>query len=497
MKKYIFLFATLIFSLFFIAPTIQAEKLRVILIGDLYKLNPGKDGRGGYAKIASILNQSRRDYDNVLFLHAGDAFSPSLIASIIKGQQSVRLMNAMGLDYFTPGNHEFDFGVENAKKLFAKSKYKILGGNLREADGTPLQNLIDSDIIQVGDYKVGIYGLITPSSKYLSSTGDLVFGDLKENAAKLSSHLKEQGADIILALSHTNIQEDLELLYSGSLDILLSGDDHNLVAFDNGKAQWLESYEDAEKIAIIDVEFSRNDKNKASWETSMFFVDTKNVEEDPSIKKIVEEYNQILDDKMSAEIGETSVELDSRRATVRTKESNLGNLISDALRNKLDADIAFANGGGIRGNKVYSSGTKLTRKDIFTELPFNNVGVKINLSGKLVKEALENGVSQVEKSAGRFLQISGLSFVWSPSKPVGSRVESINVGNAPLDENAMYTVAMNDYIQSGGDGFSVFGGADVLVDASGGQLIATLVMEYISEKGNVAPKAEGRIKEIK
>ena len=171
----------------------------------------------------------------------------------------------------------------------------------------------------------------------------------------------------------------------------------------------------------------------------------------------------------------------------------MGNVIADAMRADVGADVAITNGGGIRGNKVYPEGTTLTRRDIVAELPFGNKTVKISSTGKQIKEALENGVSQVENGAGRFPQVSGLKFVWNPKGDVGSRIEMVEIGGKPLNENQTYSLATNDYMGRGGDGYSMFKNAQRLVNESGARLMATVTADYIQQQGGLKGTLEGRI----
>jgi 2',3'-cyclic-nucleotide 2'-phosphodiesterase (5'-nucleotidase family) len=154
----------------------------------------------------------------------------------------------------------------------------------------------------------------------------------------------------------------------------------------------------------------------------------------------------------------------------------------------------MTNGGGIRGNRMYEAGATLSRKDILSELPFGNVTVVMSLSGADLWAALENAVGRVEDKAGRFAQISGMAFVYDPAKPKGSRVVSVTVGGNPLDRTVSYTIATNDYIARGGDGYGVLKQGKLVVDAAGATLMASQVMDYISSLGAIAPVVEGRIK---
>jgi 2',3'-cyclic-nucleotide 2'-phosphodiesterase (5'-nucleotidase family) len=164
------------------------------------------------------------------------------------------------------------------------------------------------------------------------------------------------------------------------------------------------------------------------------------------------------------------------------------------MRAAVGAEVAITNGGGIRGDRTYEAGDTLTRKDVLSELPFGNVTVLIELSGADLLAALENGVSEVENGAGRFPQVSGLTFEYDPAAPKGSRVTKAAAGGKSLESGRLYTVATNDYMQGGGDGYAALKKGKALIDASGATLMATTVMDYIAAKGTVAPEIEGRIR---
>lgn len=174
----------------------------------------------------------------------------------------------------------------------------------------------------------------------------------------------------------------------------------------------------------------------------------------------------------------------------------MGNVIADAMRAATGADIGFTNGGGIRADRTYDAGTVLTRRDILTELPFGNVTVVTELPGSQILAALENGVSQVEKGAGRFPQVSGMSFAFDASAPAGSRVSEVMVGDQPLDPNKVYKVATNDYMLGGGDGYAALGGGNVIINTGNGNLMANDVIDYIAQSGKVTTGVEGRIKKL-
>jgi 5'-nucleotidase/UDP-sugar diphosphatase len=178
---------------------------------------------------------------------------------------------------------------------------------------------------------------------------------------------------------------------------------------------------------------------------------------------------------------------------VRAQEAAIGNLIADAMRAAVDADVAITNGGGIRGNKTYPAGTELKRRDILAELPFGNKTAKLELTGADIVEALEHGFSKVEEGAGRFPQVSGMTVAVDLTKPAGARVQSVKVGDVNLDPSATYTVATNDFMARGGDGYAAFVGARNLINPAAAQLMASQVIDHVAAAGTVSPVVEGRI----
>jgi 2',3'-cyclic-nucleotide 2'-phosphodiesterase (5'-nucleotidase family) len=187
------------------------------------------------------------------------------------------------------------------------------------------------------------------------------------------------------------------------------------------------------------------------------------------------------------------VALDSRTATVRTREAAIGNLVADAMRASTHAEAAVTNGGGIRGGKLYPPGSALTAGDILLELPFDNRIVTIDITGAELARALENGLSQLPNASGRFPQISGLTIEADVSRPAGNRILSIKVGAAPLDEAKTYRIATNDFMMRGGDGYTMFRDAKPLLSPVDAPLLPHAVIAYLKQLGTVRGGVDGRI----
>ena len=230
-----------------------------------------------------------------------------------------------------------------------------------------------------------------------------------------------------------------------------------------------------------------------SWTPNFRIIDSATVKPDPEIEAVVKGYEDKLSKELDIKVGVTETPLDSRRATVRGGEAAMGNLVADALRAAVAADIAITNGGGLRADKEYAAGTELTRRDFQSEMPFGNTTVLMEITGAKVKAALENGVSQVRELGGRFPQVSGLTVEVDMKEPPGSRIKLVKVNGQDLDPARTYRLATNDFMARGGDGYSAFTGNKLLIDPSASQLMATQVIDYVAKAGKVAPRIEGRV----
>ena len=480
-----------------LANTVLAEEINVtfLLTNDIYNVEQDGKERGGFARLAAVVKAEREKSDNVIFAHAGDTFSPSLLSGFDQGEHIMALTNMLAPDVFAPGNHEFDFGPDIFKQRIAQATFPVLAANLRDEQGQPIANIEDTQMLQFGSAKIGIIGLAADNSPVKSSPGNLQFTPIVETGIAQASALREAGADIIVVVAHADRGQDRQLFNSGAFDIILTGDDHDLMLFFDGKKLMVESGEEAETVTAIDVAITvkEGDRRRVSWYPTFRLIDTADVTPDPTVKAEVDRYVAMLSDELDVAIGTTETELDSQRASVRGGETAIGNLIVDAMRQAVSADIAITNGGGIRGNTIYPAGSELTRRTILTELPFGNKNLLLEVTGQQVLDALENGFSQVENGAGRFPHVSGMKVTIDLNKPAGERVVSAMIGDQALNPSGNYKLATNDYMANGGDGYKALKSAKVLLGSLDGKLMANDVMAYIRASGTIKPMIEGRI----
>ena len=494
MTKISFLMAVL--GLLASAAAADPVKITFLGVGDVYQM-AGDGVQGGIARMNAVARAERAANPNTIYVFDGDLLSPSLMAATDQGQSAIDLTSLVPFDLAVPGNHEFDFGPDNFFAKARASAYPWAAINITGPDGQPPAGLGGVMVKEMAGLKIALIPVAQDTTPEVASPGDLQFAPTVDSAIAAAKAAREAGADLVVGVVQTDWENDRRLIRSRAFDLILSGDDHSYGTYYDGITAHVETSIDARMLSPVDlmvtVGTDKDGKRQVKWHPAFRFIDTASVTPDPETQAKVEAYQAALDTALAEVVGTTTTALDSRRNVVRGEESSMGNLIADAMRWATGADIALMNGGGIRADRTYDPGTALTRRDILTELPFGNITMVTELPGSQVLAALENGVSQVEKGAGRFPQVSGLSFTYDPTAEPGKRVSEVLVAGQPLQPDAVYKVAVNDYILGGGDGYDALGGGRVLPRAEGG-VLANDVIAYLQKMGTVAPAVEGRIK---
>src|SRR5713226_7560330 len=489
-----------------LAVSAGAETTRVtfVLVNDIYlmadELMPDGQRRGGFARLAAVVKaeraKARQSGGRVIFAHAGDTLSPSLMSGIDRGEHIITLTNLIPPDIFAPGNHEFDFGKATFLQRMAEAKFPLYAANLRGPDGQPLPKFKDRSIVTVGGVRIGLTGATYDDTPRASSPEDLKFLPTVATITEQAEALRREGADFVVAVIHASRQQSYEIFGTRTVDLILSGHTHDLFINYDGRNAMVESNYDAHYVTAIDVAIDVKEadgRRSVTWWPQFRVIDTATVTPDPEVAVVVATFEQQLSKQLDAPIGSTAVELDSRTATVRTGEAAIGDLIADAMRWSAQTDAAVTNGGGIRGGKIYPPGATITRRDILAELPFGNRLVTIDINGRDLAAAIENGLSELPNAAGRFPQVSGLKIEADASRHAGHRVTSIKVGDAPLDAGKTYSVAINDFLAHGGDRYANFRDAKKVLPVDDSPLLANEVMDYIQSVGTVRSGVDRRI----
>jgi len=469
-----------------------AQDLTVLQFADVHEIYAIDDGaNGGFPKAKTVIDDVFAASDDTpMVVTSGDFLAPSLMSAFFQGSQTVAMLNHVGVDFGVLGNHEFDFGPEVLEEKLAESDTIWMLANMFDGEsGEPLAGAYPALLVDWEGTSVGLLGLAN-DWRDITSAGDAVYVDYVETATTLTDHLIDAGAEVVIALTHSFMADDVRLAEEvPGIDLILGGHDHTREYAIVDGTPIIKSGSDLRHIAKVDIHLLNSTKPLVLFKWLPL---DRNVEEDPETLELVAEFEAVLDDALGEVIGESLVPFDTNREQVRQVEAPIGNLIADAQRAVVDADVALMNGGSIRGDRVFEAGD-VTGRDVFTMLPFNNVVVKVELSGQQLLETLENSVSQAEFNAGRFGQVSGMSFTVDLAEEPGSRISDVLVGGEPLEADRTYTASVNDYIVEGGDGYDSLVGTHKLIDELAGPLLVDVVTNYIRDNSPVSPEVEGRI----
>ncbi len=453
-----------------------------------------KDGVG-FSKIATKIKELKEANPNVLVVDAGDTLHGQTYATISKGESVVKIMNAIGYDVMTPGNHDFNYGQERLLELKGLMEFPIVSANVVKKDGSTL--LEPYVIKEVGGLKIGIFGLSTPETSYMThpkNVEGLTFADPIEKAKEMVAKLKEEKVDAIIALTHIGLDESSKITSDKiaeeveGIDLIVDGHSHTLL--NEGKV-------------VKDTLIAQTGGYNANFGVvTLTFKDGKIVTKEPlliskeaaaeiesnadilALIKETEDANKVITDVV---VSKTDVKLDGERNNVRGGETNLSNLITDAMLNISKADIAITNGGGIRASIDVGD---ITMGEIITVLPFGNYVVVKEYTGAQVLAALEHGTKSYPEPAGSFAQVAGLTFTLDLNQEAGKRVKDVKVGGAPLDLAKTYKVATNDFMATGGDDYVMFKEGTLVVELPA---LDEVLLEYIQKLDSIPAEARPRM----
>lgn len=453
----------------------------------------------GYAKVAGIADKYRSENPNTLLLDAGDAVHGTTFATLVNGESIVKVMNEMGYQAIVPGNHEFNYGSKHLVELADMMNFPMISANVKKDDGSLL---FDPYIIkEIDGVKVGIIALSTPETMYKTNPKNVEGLDITDSAAEAKVWVNEirSKVDVVVVLGHlgqdaSSTDTSLKVVKEvPGIDVFIDGHSHTILqdglVSDNGTLI-ASAGEYTNFVGVIDlwVDGGKVTKKQA---TLIDETEAKDIKPNEKVAALVNSIQKEQEPILKEEVANTAILLDGKREQVRAGETNLGDLLADALRDVSNADIALTNGGGIRAS--IEKGI-VTKGDIITVLPFGNQVVTLDVKGSDVLAALENGVASYPEPSGGFPQVSGMTFSIDTSAAEGSRVHSVTIGGKALDPEATYTLATNDFTAVGGDEYTMFN--KYTISGMYGAMDEALI-EYMQKLGAVDIKTDGRIKEAK
>ncbi|GAA3088862.1 bifunctional UDP-sugar hydrolase/5'-nucleotidase [Rhizobium viscosum] len=472
---------------------------------------------GGAARLKTAIDQRREALTgkNVLLLNAGDNFQGSLFYTTYKGAAEAEMLNLMKFDAMTVGNHEFDDSEDGLATFLDKVQFPVVTANVKASAASKLGDRVKpSLVLDVSGQKIGIVGAVTNDTPELSSPGPnvTIADDVKSITAEVEK-LKGEGVNKIIALTHVGYPRDLAMIAKiPDVDVVVGGHSHSLLSNTDPKAEGpyptmvdnpggykvpvVQAASYSKYLGDLVVNFDDNGVVKEA-KGDPILIDS-SFTPDSAVAARIAELAKPIEDLRKKVIGSSEGPIEGDRKVCRVKECSMGNLVADAILDRSKnqgVTIAIQNGGGLRAS---IDGGDVTQGEVITVLPFQNTLATFQLTGADIVKALENGVSQIDQGAGRFPQVAGLKFTFDQSKPVGSRVSDVQVKDGdnfvPIDNAKTYSVATNNFMRAGGDGYVAFKDGQNAYDY--GPDLADVTAEYIAAHSPYKPYTDGRITEI-
>ena len=471
---------------------------------------------GGAARLVTAIADRRKalEGNNVLLLNGGDNFQGSLFYSTYKGKAEGEFLNQMKFDAMTVGNHEFDDGEDALVPFLEMAEFPVLSANVSANAQSRVGDMIKpSVVLEVGGQKIGIIGAVTTETPEIASPGPNI--TIEDDIATITAEvekLKAEGVDKIIALTHVGYVRDKEMIAKiPGVDAVVGGHSHTLLSNSDDKAAGpyptmidnpegykvpvTQAASYSKYLGEFTIVFDDNGVVKSA-EGDPLLLD-KSITPDEGVLARIKELAAPIEELKTTEVSETTEAIDGSRDSCRARECTMGNLIADAMLDRVKdqgVTIAVQNGGGIRAS--IDQGV-ITMGEVLAVLPFQNTLATFQLSGGDLKKSIEAGLSGIQEGQGKFPQVAGLRYSFDASvAPNEGRLKSLEVMEGgswkPIDDAATYTIATNNFVRGGGDGYKLF--ADNATNAYDfGPGLEQVVADYLKANRPYTPKLDGRI----
>lgn len=480
----------------FTSPTISADykTAKLVFTGDLPLIEDNI--HGDYRRLASFLKLVRAQKTPSFFLFGGGSIGPSPMSSFDKGSHIIDILNSLEPDAMGITKREFSYTEDELSQRAYEAVFPIIATNVYDPiTNENLDGLQSSTLIKKGNVSVGVVSTVNPSvlEEYLLTRIKLTAR--AEAIEKESAKLREAGADIIVLLY--SVPNDIvePLMIEQVIDVAFMVDKtfsqtQNYTKLGHKNHFYLHS---PGEILQVDLKISP----QKLIETKLTKLQLNDYPIDEAISNQSNGYMNRLERLLNIDVASLDVEIDTRKSSIRTTETLFGNIITDSIKAFLHTDTVIINSGVVRGDTLYPRDSVWTMRDIVTELPFRSRLIALEVTGQQIKNALENGVSQLTDVKGRFPLVSGISFTYNKTLPIGNRVVDVLIDNKPLNENKIYTLGTTEYIANGGDGYNAFKlSRDIPNSLRVNPLLSEILIMYLQTTSNAVPSIEGRIREI-
>jgi len=442
---------------------------------------------GGIARLAGLVGTIRAEDPKrpVLLLFAGDLLQGTVTSTVFLGLPDIGFLAAMGVDAAVMGNHELDYGQAAFRKLLASAGFPVLAANV-EAEPTPFPLLPAVVFAPPGGPRVGVLGLVTDeltTTTHPRNTDGVRVAPPAHTAAGWVPWLRAR-ADLVVVLSHLGLGADHQLAKEvDGIDLIIGGHTHRVLSapeFERG-VPILQAGERGKYLGRLDLLVAKGGVEIQDYR--LLAIDDR-VPEDAAMAAEVAALDARLAEEIEVVVGHSASKLDADRAVIRRVESNLGDWVGDLARALTGADVALFNGGGFRASIAAG---EVRIRDVYQAFPFGNELVTAEVSGAVLRQALERSASLVPADdPGAFLQVSGIRLAIADGK-----VASVQVAGRPLDAAASYRLVMPDFLAAGGDGYGML--KDLPGANATGLLLLDMVLDAFRKQEHVAVATDGRL----
>ena len=436
--------------------------ISILTVNDFHGAMSESGKNPGMAKLAAFLKaEVEKNPEGTIIVSAGDMFQGTPESNMLYGKPVVEAMNEIGFLAMAIGNHEFDWGTQVLRERIAQSRFSYLAANIIDkATGHGVSFVKPYTVVEKNGLKIAIIGLATPETAYKTNpkySKNYSFADPAKTVIQLIPELKQQGADIIVVLSHLGSEvepltqqvtgEAADLARATTIDAIISGHTHQKVAGEANSVPIVQAAYNGRAVGKLTFSFSKTDRQVVTAASNVIDLSANNLVADPVVQAIVDKVQEEVAPVKNKVLGHTIYELQHEKFT----HSVLGQWVTDSMRDRVKADIAFENGGGLRTSIPAGA---ITLGTLYQVVPFDNTLITIELTGKQIMAVLEHGINNQQIG---MVQFSGLIVEYDKSLPDGKKIVKVTLTDgSKLNLTKTYKVVANDFLAQGGDGFTVF-----------------------------------------
>jgi 5'-nucleotidase/UDP-sugar diphosphatase len=452
---------------------------------------------GNAAAAATFIKEKRAEADSLgygfLLFDSGDIFMGSPIGEFSKGKAVVDYFNYCGYDIISPGNHDYDMGVEVFQDFVKSVNATFLGSNIVYEDTREVVDYLEPyTIIEEIGIKIGVFSLLTHYMEGMTTPERFKNHDVldeNETAARFVDTLKSKDIDLIFALTGIGLRHDMRIASSvPGIDVIFGS--HSATALDQPYEDSInhtiicQAYGHLTSVGFLDLWIDKKTKRIAGYHGELVDLLSEQIEDDTAMLNIVEKWENITQKGFDEVIGYSNEEL----TRAGFEETTIGNLITDAMREYFGVDIAIHNSGGIRANMPKGD---VTYRDCYNIDALSNTAVTMKMTGKQINEALEIGFN----GHHAIFQLSGLKIKWNSKNPIGERILEVETEDEmPIDTLREFTLVTNSYLAAGGGEYMIFKeGKDTQNSLI---YLRDVIADYVKKYSPIEKEIEGRIVDV-